>query len=593
MALSQLTEKTIRQYSSTQSFQRGYDYYQQGAVTSLIRRGTLLQAEVEGSEVLPYPVCCTFDSSEDLSATCTCPYDWGGWCKHIVATYLACIHQPEMIEERPPLDSQLASLSRDQLQLLLLKLAEQEPALVGTIEREITSLGLTSLESTATAPISATLDNSEIDPKAIHRQIRSVIRSQSSESYWEIEAIVKKLGNILEPAWTLIKAEDGSRALTLLQAIIEGCIVEWKHLDDFDCQASQFFSDFTAALAEALLSVDLNPQEREWWANQLKSWRKKLGDAVIDNSCFEMAITAAVQGWDYPPLVRVLQGNITDKGAWDDEAPDYADELALARLNILKRHGRWQEYLYLAQAEGQLELYNIMLIDLGRVQEAMDYGLNYVSTPSEVLALAQALYEHSKSEQSIQIAQHGLTLEGSKVDLVKWLRDQAVVMGKKELALTSAERAFYEELSLQNYLQVAQIAEEQWPERRAILLDYLRHTKSLYKDGQVEVFLHEGLIDDAIAVLESSTDYKLIERVVAAALTSRPDWAIQACQRQAEYIINKGQTKYYGRAINWLEKAHTTYQALDREEEWQTYLNGILSIHWRKSTLVPMLKALS
>jgi uncharacterized Zn finger protein len=592
MALSQLTEKTIQQHSSAQSFQRGYDYYQEGAVISLIQRGTLLQAEVEGSEVLPYLVCCLFDSDEDLTATCTCPYDWGGWCKHIIATCLACLHQPEMIEERPPLDSQLARLNRDQLQLLLLKLAEQEPALVRTIEREMTSLGLTSLEPITTAPTPVPPEKSEIDPKAIHRQIRSIIRSQSSESYWEIEAIVRKLGSILEPAWELIKAENGRCALTLLRAILEGCVAEWKHLDDFDRQASQFFSDLTAALAEALLCADLTSQEREWWANQLKSWRKKLGDFVIDES-FEMAIAAAVQGWNYPPLVRVLQGNITDKGAWDDEAPDYADELALARLNVLKRRGRWQEYLYLAQAEGQLELYNIMLIHLGRIQQAMDYGLNSVHSPSEALALAQALYEHGESEQSIQMAQHGLTLDGSKADLAKWLRDQALTMGKTQLALTSAERAFYEQLSLENYLQVAQIAGEQWPERREVLLNYLHHTKSLSKDGQVEVFLHEGLIDDAIAVADSSTDYKLRERVVAAALTSRPDWAIQACQRQAEYIINKGQTKYYDRAVNWLEKARTTYRALGREEEWQTYLNGLLSLHWRKSTLVPMLKALS
>lgn len=324
----------------------------------------------------------------------------------------------------------------------------------------------------------------------------------------------------------------------------------------------------------------------------MKIWRKKLGDSVIDDS-FEMAIAAVVQGWDYPPLVQVLQGTITDKGAWDEEAPDYADELTLARLNVLKRRGRWQEYLYLAQAEGQLELYNIMLVHLGRIQEAMDYGLNYVSTPPEALAIAQALYEHDQSEQSIQIAQHGLTLEGSKADLMKWLRDQAVAMGKKELALTSAERAFYEELSLENYLQVAQIAGEQWPERRAVLLDALRQPKSFYQSGKVDVFLHEGLIDDAIAIVESSENHTLIERVVATALTLRPDWVIQVCQRQAEYIINKGQTKYYARAVNWLEKARTTYRALDREEQWQTYLSGLLSLHWRKSTLVPMLKALS
>src|SRR2546430_2417253 len=167
MSLPQLTEETIRQYSSAQSFQRGSDYYQEGAVISLVRRGTTLQAEVEGSEVSPYIVCCAFDSNEDLIATCTCPYDWGGWCKHIVATCLACIHQPEMIEERPPLDSQLANLNRDQLQLLLLKLAEQEPALVGTIETEMSSLGLISPEPIATAPTSAPLQQFELNPKAI------------------------------------------------------------------------------------------------------------------------------------------------------------------------------------------------------------------------------------------------------------------------------------------------------------------------------------------------------------------------------------------------------------------------------------------
>src|SRR5207302_773147 len=157
-------------------------------------------------------------------------------------------------------------------------------SLVGTIEREMPSLGLASPEPIAIAPTSAPLQQLEIDPKAIHRQIRSIIRSQSSESYWEVEAVVRKLGGVLEPAWTLIKAEDGRHALTLLRAITEGCVAEWKHLDDDDCQGSQFFSDLTAALAEALFCANLNYQEREWWANQLKSWRKKLGDYVIDDS---------------------------------------------------------------------------------------------------------------------------------------------------------------------------------------------------------------------------------------------------------------------------------------------------------------------
>jgi hypothetical protein len=65
--------------------------------------------------------------------------------------------------------------------------------------------------------------------------------------------------------------------------------------------------------------------------------------------------------------VRVLRGEIADRGAWEGEAPDYADALTIARLHVLERQGRFQEYLYLAEAEGQTERYMTMLVRLGRV----------------------------------------------------------------------------------------------------------------------------------------------------------------------------------------------------------------------------------
>lgn len=56
-------------------------------------------------------------------------------------------------------------------------------------------------------------------------------------------------------------------------------------------------------------------------------------------------MAAAELGWDYPPLVQVLQGEITERGAWGKEAPSYADALTIARLNVLERQARYQEYL--------------------------------------------------------------------------------------------------------------------------------------------------------------------------------------------------------------------------------------------------------
>jgi len=53
------------------------------------------------------------------------------------------------------------------------------------------------------------------------------------------------------------------------------------------------------------------------------------------------------------------------------------------------------------------------------------------------------------------------------------------------------------------------------------------------------VFLHEGLIDDAIAALDTYASHTLVEQVVDAALQSQAhlEWVIQACRKQAEYIL--------------------------------------------------------
>jgi uncharacterized Zn finger protein len=120
VTIPHLSEAAIRRQATGESFRRGENYCRQGTVVSLVRRGDLLQAQVEGSQYEPYRVRVTFDAGGITSAACSCPYDGGGWCKHIVATLLACLHEPDAIEVRPTLDEQFAELDREQLQGLLM-----------------------------------------------------------------------------------------------------------------------------------------------------------------------------------------------------------------------------------------------------------------------------------------------------------------------------------------------------------------------------------------------------------------------------------------------------------------------------------------
>ena len=491
-----------------------------------------------------------------------------------------------MNEKRSGLEQLLSNLSRDQLQSVLLKLSEHEPSLITVIEGQVALFGPTT-----------SLHHPPIDPKAVRRQVRSAIRSldrmSSSEAYWQISAVVGSIQHIIDQAWELINADHGRDALIVLEAVTEEYLNEWENLDDSDGEASGFFTDLGPTWAEALLSVDLSRQERKAWAKRLTDWQEDLDDYGVDDA-FAVAAAAALDGWDTPPLKRVLEGTITEQGAWKGEPPLYADELTEARLHILERRERFQEYLYLAEAEGHTEEYVTMLVRLNRGQEAFDYGLQYLGTTQEALALANALVEHGEREHSLTIAEHGLSLEGQKAPLAKWLREQAGKMGKPDLALRAAEIAYQEEISLENYLRAAAIAGEQWTDRRTVLLDYTRSKKSFSQQGQVEVFLYEGLLEDAIASLEPYASHTLVEQVVDAALQSQShfEWVIQASRKQAEPIIEGGKAEYYYSAAKWLAKARTAYQALGCKEEWKSYLSDLLSRHGRKYKLVPMLKAL-
>src|SRR2546421_2085306 len=203
-------------------------------------------------------------------------------------------------DARSALESLLSRLNRDQLHSLLLKLAEQEPSVIATIERQATLLQTSSSQPTTSPQQATPKPPITIDTKAVRRQVRSSIHSldrmRSSEAYWHIGAVVNEIGQLVEQAWALIKADAGRQALTVLEAITEEYISEWENLDDSDGEASGFFSDLGTAWTEAILSADLTREEREQWADQFAAWQAELDDYGVDEA-FDAPQTAALDGW--------------------------------------------------------------------------------------------------------------------------------------------------------------------------------------------------------------------------------------------------------------------------------------------------------
>ncbi len=579
-----LSETFIQRYCSSESFRRGQGYYGQGAVLSIARRGDVLDAEVAGSDFAPYNVRVAFDEAGITSAACSCPYDWGGWCKHIVAALLVCAHEPETVRELPELRETLSGLSRDQLQDLLLKLAERDPSLAGFIEGEL------SLSSSSESP--------SVNAEAIRRRLRSSIDNpgymQPYDDYWHPGGDLDEARRVLEGAWDLIRADDGRGALPVLEAITEEYLEsldvdDWEMIGDYGGELVDLFEEVGAAWTEALLSMDLTAEESEDYGAKLDVWWGELKEYVA-GEYFGAAFRAVEQGWSYPPLVRVQEGGLPDEEFFEEI---FDDPLTVARLNVLERRGRYEEYLLLSEAADEPTAHATMLAWLGRSEETVEYALERLANQEEALAVAGALREQGESEAALRVGEHGLSLGGHKNRLAGWVRDLAEGLGRGELALEAAVAAFRADPGLAPYLRVQELVGEHWPQRRERLLDHLRRSSSYLPTGHVEVFLHEELVGDAIAAVEEYPVRPLVAQVADAAVRSHPDWVIEVCRRPAEEIMDEGRSKHYEEAAEWLAKAREAHLAAGREEEWRAYLGELIERHQRKYKLRPMLEELT
>lgn len=80
------TRSEIRSLCTEQSFERGVKYYEQERIQKLEGEGGDITAIVRGSH--DYTVSIDIDDNT-IQTTCSCPYDYAGDCKHIVAVLLA------------------------------------------------------------------------------------------------------------------------------------------------------------------------------------------------------------------------------------------------------------------------------------------------------------------------------------------------------------------------------------------------------------------------------------------------------------------------------------------------------------------------
>jgi uncharacterized Zn finger protein len=274
---------------------------------------------------------------------------------------------------------------------------------------------------------------------------------------------------------------------------------------------------------------------------------------------------------------------------WETSS-EYIDTLESAKLNVLERQGRIDEFLILCQQNGQQLRYAKKLLEIGRMEEGIS-AAHQLSDPIHVLEVAKSLRESNRLPDAIGLAEYGLNLEGSKFHLATWLAPLEEAQGRNEQALQAYLVAFAEGPSLEAYKHLARLSGEGWQKIKPAQMQIL--LQSNRTDAIVDVYLYEQEWDKAIAIAEQNLySYNLREKVADAVIAQRPDWVVRVSIKEAEKLIEPTQSKYYPHAARWLAKAKQAYLQSGRTAEWQAYFAQLKTTYARRPSLQKELKQL-
>jgi uncharacterized Zn finger protein len=602
MALAKITESMIRAGAGSESFHRGEEYYRDGAISNTAIQGTLISGECAGTYAPYYRVQVELDEAGIAEASCTCPYEFGGYCKHIVALLLAYLHHPKSFAARKAPAELLADLDHNDLVAILTKLMQEQPELCDRIE------------ALTTTPSRSGKKRKKVDIEVYRRHIIGIVHSldgmRMSEAYWYVGDLTNQLREVQGSAVKFLDAGDAETALEILLVLLEEASRAIEYIDDSNGELGGYVGELGTPLAEAILSMGLSQVERVKLTGKLEKLIRYAGDYGMEGN-LDIAVQAAKYGWDEIPeetaLLRRTVSIIDEDDEWDedndgDEDEDWDEQdayelrewdwpaaanfgdLTEAKLNVLDRQGRSEDYLALCKKEKRHLRYALKLCDLKQMTDAVKYARKHLTSAEEIRQVAVRLRESRLVAEAIEIGEHGLKLKGPKAGLGEWLGPVEEAQGRTKQALAAWLAVFPEEPSLEIYKTIKRLAESGWRRLRPEVMVQLR--KSYDKQVLAEVLLLEEEWDDAIKVAEGrEVWYSIVEIVADGVMPHRPEWVVQVSLKHAERLMTEVKSKNYPIAAAWLKRAKQAYRLLGKTDEWRMYLGETKEKYKRRPAL--------
>ena len=346
MQLPQLTPDQIQERCTEQSFTRGLEYFHAGAIGNPTLHGYTLSATCEGTDMEPYRLSVELMPTGIAATDCSCPYDWEGDCKHIVALLLTYVEEPDAIYSLDTLLATLEAKPKSSLLQVISELLKRAPELVPLAQ------------AYSDVPITPPCPEPLPLVTVYREQIDSIFGGGFLEQH-QLHHVLSQLEDLRQHAESLAQLDETESALSILHALIHQSIVRYPDTLQGD-ELPRFINKCTKAFTQIALDAQESVpiQEHCHMLLQLSFDAEPVFTSLLASFLEQLRLREPAD------LQVALEGQL-------DRSPDRPAHVRLL-LALYFQSGEIEGYLQLARSEGEGYRLIHLLFALGREDAAWE-----------------------------------------------------------------------------------------------------------------------------------------------------------------------------------------------------------------------------
>lgn len=560
-SIPRIKQSAVRHWTDEVYFQRGQNYFEQGAIYDQRRQGMTLKSKCAGTQAPFYRQEVLFNSKGIEAAECSCPVGAGGRCKHAVALLLTWVNDPDSFKEVEASDAALEKRSKAELIALIQQMLEQEPE----------------LESLLDLPFSAE-ESKPLDLKAVRRQAQQAFRGSGYYDEWvDTREIERNLNPLFKLAEDYFARNDANNTASIYETVIETIMVnEDVALADEDGDLLGVVFDCAESLGKCLSEITDSKK------------RKEILQALFSAYEWDKIKTGGVGAADCVPEILISQTTSEEKrqiAKWTREIMPKGKEWSdgyhrevLGRLLLdLEADDLDDEaYLKICRETGRLNDLIERLLKLKRIKDAEDAAKAAEDYP--LLQTLGVFVKHKQADLAEKLVIERLE-QIKDTRLLEWLSERLKERGDLAGSLQLEERLFWRHPNIDQYKKLCKPAKQlnRWDELRAQIVAELEKKKDF--GLLINIHLHDKEVGLALATLgrlpEQWMAHSLRIEVAKAAKTEYPRESIGLYSEAAVRIMDRRDRGNYSQAAQDLRQVRDIYRQLDDTQTWDKLITDI------------------